>query len=372
MPAETPGQSGIQGLALPAATRTRLAWRPPALRAAQSLFSGMPASFPALARVNRLLEWHRLLAHRFRPWLGWAPSPLEFGAQLTVRTFREGQSLGAAVSTGVTPLAQRFGPREPRSYTAPPPPAQMEDSPERWSADTQPARRSHQIADDETGISGSGPFADEIPRGEAEPESRGLPNSYREEPSPFALPSSPLLSVLRLPEAPEVPRPRLRLSVSPISRREVTGVFPQSEPVLADTIMAEPSREKEITRIVANETSTTNWEAARQSIATAALRAPDVAADPNARSQTAIEKLIEQTRKPVPLPGLEIRVVKPSEREEGDQRRSADERDRATSNTPASPPVPPAPQLDINAVADKVYQTLLRRQQFERERKGFY
>jgi hypothetical protein len=36
---------------------------------------------------------------------------------------------------------------------------------------------------------------------------------------------------------------------------------------------------------------------------------------------------------------------------------------------PASPPVP---QLDINAIADKVSQTLQRRQQFERERRGLY
>jgi hypothetical protein len=36
------------------------------------------------------------------------------------------------------------------------------------------------------------------------------------------------------------------------------------------------------------------------------------------------------------------------------------------------PTAPPPPPLDINAVADKVYQALVRRHRFERERRGLF
>ena len=76
---------------------------------------------------------------------------------------------------------------------------------------------------------------------------------------------------------------------------------------------------------------------------------------------------------PEPLPGLEVRLVPPDVRPVGEPR------------APADPPTPPtvveeprraapdgAPALDIDALADKIYQTLQRRQQFERERRGLY
>ncbi len=362
------------GLALPAATRARLTWRPPTFRAAQSLFAGMPFSYSTLARVNRLLEWHERLAHRFLPRLGSAPPQLEFGAGMTYRTRREDRPHRAATFKGVEPQARRPGPLHPPTYAATPPQTKLENSPERWSADVQTTLQSHPIADNDVEIASFGPIVGEFPGEKIEPVLKRLSKSGREEPSTFALPSLPGLSVPRLTEAPSVPRPRLRLSTPPIPRREVTGAFPQSEPILADAIMVGPGRVKGTKRDGANENGALSWEAARQSIATAALRVPDVATNPDAKSPTAIERLLEQTRKPAPLPGLEIRLVRRSEPEEGDQRRPADARDRVRPNPPASPPptTPPAPQLDINAVADKVHQILVRRQQFERERKGFY
>ena len=88
-----------------------------------------------------------------------------------------------------------------------------------------------------------------------------------------------------------------------------------------------------------------------------------------------IERLISRTVLPVALPGLQIRLVTPDAPEPATQRSAADaaEGGRSTVEVPKGPPpVPPQPPLDINSVADKVYQTLVRRQQFERERRGLY
>jgi len=90
-----------------------------------------------------------------------------------------------------------------------------------------------------------------------------------------------------------------------------------------------------------------------------------------APSGQAVAKLIERTIRPVPVPGLEIRLLNPAPREGDDERAGRDTRepDAGARPRPAPPPVPPPP-LDIDAVADKVYRLLQRRQRFERERKG--
>lgn len=89
----------------------------------------------------------------------------------------------------------------------------------------------------------------------------------------------------------------------------------------------------------------------------------------------AIERLIERTMVPVPLPGLKLRLVAPEELTVAGERRVPAEDSRppaldGTGPTPAGSA--PPPELDINAVADRVYQTLERRQQLERERRGLY
>jgi len=92
----------------------------------------------------------------------------------------------------------------------------------------------------------------------------------------------------------------------------------------------------------------------------------------------AIEKLIERTVEPVALPGLELRPVPPEMQSFAGRQQThettEDRRPETHPSTAARPgPIPvPAPPLDINAVADKVYQTLVRRQQAERERRGLY
>jgi hypothetical protein len=99
-----------------------------------------------------------------------------------------------------------------------------------------------------------------------------------------------------------------------------------------------------------------------------------VAANPaGAVAQTVVERWIEQTVLPAPLPGLELRLLRTEQQASTDNRssQSSDNEQPATS-VPTPPPAATAPPLDINAIADKVYQTLQRRQQVERERRGLY
>ena len=79
---------------------------------------------------------------------------------------------------------------------------------------------------------------------------------------------------------------------------------------------------------------------------------------------------------PIALPGVQIRLLKPDESASttppsgnnvAEGGRSAIEISKPKAPVPAAPP-----PLDINAVADKVYQTLQRRFQLERERRGLY
>src|SRR5262249_52040020 len=94
-------------------------------------------------------------------------------------------------------------------------------------------------------------------------------------------------------------------------------------------------------------------------------------------AQGAIAKLIEQTARPVRLPGLELRLVSPEKSPSGARRPAEVAQDErpTTAATPLQPPAPAAPSppaLDINAISEKVYDRLLRRQRLERERRGLY
>jgi hypothetical protein len=79
---------------------------------------------------------------------------------------------------------------------------------------------------------------------------------------------------------------------------------------------------------------------------------------------------------PMALPGVQIRLLKPDEsasttppsgKNVAEGGRSAIDISKPKAPMPSAPP-----PLDINAVAEKVYQTLQRRLQLERERRGLY
>jgi hypothetical protein len=104
-------------------------------------------------------------------------------------------------------------------------------------------------------------------------------------------------------------------------------------------------------------------------------RSPPLAKDPSAAaySPAAIETLIERTIRPVPIPGLEIRVLGRAPRGANDEPAMRNKAETDTGVRPLPAPAPSAvPRLNIDAVADKVHYLLQRRQRFERERRGRY
>jgi hypothetical protein len=99
---------------------------------------------------------------------------------------------------------------------------------------------------------------------------------------------------------------------------------------------------------------------------------PPIPSNGSTDARSIVEQLIERTLLPAPLPGLEVRLVPPEQRVASEAPVPSDA---------AYPPPPeerrpeasaPPPPLNIDALADRVYQTLKRRQQLERERRGLY
>ena len=161
-------------------------------------------------------------------------------------------------------------------------------------------------------------------------------------------------------------QPRLVSSVSSFPRQEVRGGFP----VDFKTEVRHHADTSSDGRVAVRDTSVFGNNVSPE---TASLAGSHQVNMPEPSGT--IERLISRTVLPVALPGLQIRLVTPDAPEPATQRSAADaaEGGRSTAEVPKGPPpVPPQPPLDINSVADKVYQTLVRRQQFERERRGLY
>ena len=126
---------------------------------------------------------------------------------------------------------------------------------------------------------------------------------------------------------------------------------------------------------------------------------PSGGAEPSPQTLSAIERLIERTVQPVPLPDLRFRLVPRPVGDAGERPPALSAMDADRGEAPA--PVPPRlseardsrqdgathraepqradkpyrkpaapPQVDVGAVADKVFRMLQRRQRFERERTG--
>jgi len=175
------------------------------------------------------------------------------------------------------------------------------------------------------------------------------------------------------PKAPaeqEVPAMRLRLSVRANPRIEMRAGFPKRAPQDAQPVRAlrsERLSDEAIPSCPPSAVVAAPLRAAPQSV--------EIPLGPARQSMNVVEMLIERTKVPTPLPGLQVRLLDPPARPRPNvaEAQATEEPTARERPAPASPSPPPfAPPLDINAVADKVYQTLLRRQQFERDRRGFY
>ena len=155
--------------------------------------------------------------------------------------------------------------------------------------------------------------------------------------------------------------PRLVSRASSLQRQEVRGGFPV--PMAAEVRGDADTSSDDLVGTSMHDTSAFRNDGATESRSLAPSRRAEV--------------LEPAAIPPMALPGVQIRLLRP---------------DESASTTPPSgknvaegagrsaldiskpqPPVPAAPPpLDINAVADKVFQVLRRRHQLERERRGLY
>jgi hypothetical protein len=153
---------------------------------------------------------------------------------------------------------------------------------------------------------------------------------------------------------------RLVSSVSSLPRQEVRGGFPLS-------VNAEFRRDAD----------TSSEDPVRVSVRDSSAARPDVRPEPVSLPRPPQAEIPgPPALSTVTLPEVQIRLLRPDEPASATQSsgNNVGTGGRSTIQLPKpQPPVPAAPPpLDINAVADKVYQALQRRHQLERERRGLY
>ena len=308
----------------------RQTWRPPALRSLESLAGGISRRIGGfVARARRLLAWRERRTVRIGAWRGWAPLPLAFLAE------------GLTTNAGAE--------RPPGAWLAQP---------------SAPSHRGH-----------TGTDQTRVPTGS---------DLYRGAPAPGLAPSRPMLAVpaipgrdlepllpskFRFPIGQHPPPLRLALSVSLTPRKEVSREFWHS-PVLG-RFQEKPGRHR---AEPAEQPPTGPLEMEMEGLRQPATsRTEDRTPTLRTERRGVIEKLMATTGAPKPITDLSLR---PLSREEflvatqpiWDANR-ADRPAEESSTAPTSQP-PAAPPLDINAVTERVYKKLLRRQQIERERRG--
>jgi hypothetical protein len=359
-------------VALPLGVWRRQAWRPPALDGLEHLTASLAArTEPFLERSSRLLAWQQRLSGRLSPWSGWPPLALPLDGQ-----------------------------PEPSPYGAEPEPPRERPrvSSERPLAGE--ARRSEPGTPRREGPSAPAARPVVARAGRARPAPR---------PAPFGAGPGPRLALLRAPiglaaartgrllDGPFAPSPpaaggeggrpaggpwplapldRLALR-APGVRQEIRGGFPHQERARAASaaVRAEPpvlpaSGALRGATVAVEPTPPPVEPTGLASPATAALTSRP--ASPPLDSALAIERLIERTVLPAPLPGLELRLVPPDDQppgEPGSEAPAARPEQRAQTAKPTAAAGPP---LDLEALAERVYRTLERRQLRERERRGLY
>lgn len=364
------GQRVGQSSPLPSGARTRVSWRPANLHTINSILTeSSRRSHLSFASAQQILTWHEQFARRVTPWGGWPSLPLEFSPEKSTRVDKalDGGEIHSFTATsvsskeaGTAPTADRPSPLWPRLIPSRPPVRFAILRPPR-AGDGNPPRSEFD--------GGRSMF----------PSRSGDFGLYRDEGSGARLPLAPPRSVQSDSIPPESlnetkqaswlpPRitpfePRIILSASTSPRHEVRGGYPTitSWPALlskTETFRAKPETEPTRVEVV---------EAPIQQ--TLELSNPE---SPNG----AIQKLIERTVLPVPLPGMELRLTRRGRQDADPEDKTYDARERPPQPDARSPLPPSAPPerlpLDLNAVAEKVYQTLMRRQQRERERRGLY
>ena len=390
MAAKTNDASVKPGLVAPAVALAHLAWRPPALRLVQHLLVDRgPLTFSGLHRAESLVAWHDRQVRRY------VPDP-ERNHPLLASNVE--MARGPSFARDAAFDASRVEAEEFRAAAIP-------ESPPRTAREPMPAPP----RDDNAGEAIAAWQPPETPAVDhrdydfgALRVNRGRPTRLRpvraadlyfdssaaaedsqdraasEAERPPALSQRDRDFDLKMParRLEDDSPPRQDTSESAQSRRELSEAFPRVAAPSSGTYLAPPVWPT-ASRLAMPETTPS---ALQPMVGTAdkgerqAILPPPRPADvsPTPVTQTAIEKLIERIREPVPVPGFEVRLVQPAERESAAQPKAAEPGDAAKTKAAPAPPPPATPPLDINAIADKVYKTLMRRDRLERERKGLH
>jgi hypothetical protein len=392
----------------------RQSWRPPALRALTSLLSRISRrNEPFDFRAARLTAWHERFSRHSQPLTGRPPLDLEFGGKDS-QFKRLSQTAGtgallspkkaptswanpssvhvqrsvitAAVSHVQGPSTEGPSPLHPAirlaivraTYPAADISGQNEAS---WALFGGGARRL--FSTEMNGLRDSdrlylqgrvvfqprlAPLVSYFAREEVRGGFPASPPSWPGAPDLERIRAEPMGAIsehLPLSQQPVV-QTRLVPSLSSFAREEVRSVFPVSplSPIGA-TDIEQTSSEPVVSP------SLPGWMEIGATPSSAQPHQAGTAEPPGP-----IERLIERMALPAVLPGLEFRPVHPEVLAAQTERSKTDAVENGPAKVVEEPnPVsvgPSAPPLDINAVADKVYQTLLQRQLLERERKGVY
>lgn len=406
-------------------TRERQSWCPRAASATESMVSGVIQRVaPPLRSATRLLTWHRRFTQSVLPWPEWSPMSLDLRDEEELsqdqRRMEKGDvrmsqpegnisTTGSDIQRSVVP---KYG-----SITA-----QQGTEPSRSHPAIRLAvMRPRQAAAYTTHRNGFGSRVTESLRGRdgstsTERSPSGM-EGLRERTESLTERMNELWRPLSSAETPAL-ETRLITSASPLPRQEFQGGFPIQRPSLSalsedqraglDPVAVSPlqriDRVNQTQRVSGLNTRSapsdyrvsssehniggTGGSSSHQPVP---LMPPESrgarsvsSASPAPQGTTvqeqslmpeyqgAIGELIGRTIVPTPLPDFRMRMISPQE-----QRPTNDAGSEQTSDESPAPPIPTpvqsqAPQVDIDAVAEKVYQTLMRRQQLERERKGLY
>lgn len=409
------GQTGnTNNLGLSGAMQ-RQSWRPPAARSAGSLVLDIMRRIePSMRGSTKLLTWYSQFIQRVLPWPGWSPMSMELGEPPA-----EAQGMERDETTTVAPAVetaehastdQSSSPGIQRSIVSvggTAPAGRLGDG----SASRRPAMRLAILRQVYQTVGSQLP-SQVVSRSETSPTDKrpgSFSPDYSKSERQFSalLPSQDILSSQDLLFSTQLPMTKTRLvkSTSQFPRREVRGGFPKGElplPLSSEGervgrySAASPLRQwmakmdlvqsysfpqqvaADVPVVPASQpllSETSGLGQAQQVSPESAASTQEITVrpvSPISQDQSAIERLIEHTNSPVPLPGFEVRILSPEE-----QHNRADENPEESSDVSPTPPTRAAdqsqqPQVDIDKIADRVYQTLTRRQQLERERKGLY
>ncbi|WP_298269410.1 hypothetical protein [Geobacter sp.] len=368
------------GGGVPPALRQRLTWRPPAVRGADALLFGIAdRARPMLAGVARLEQWHGRFARRVRPgWTSVAAPPLDaegrsevepgWAQELGPEHLRQAPQASPGLSSSAGEGELRRG--GSRDIPNPVPPLELA------------------ILRETPVGPGGGAFVN-MHEGSLRIESleRIFPAVERVTPAPRAM----------LPEETRIGenRPlefRLATTVMANPRREVRGGFPHpggpgESPAAGrvereqggavrdgrDIVTGLPLRPAAAAAGTARKGSPAAHLPGDNAFAgTTTQPALPSKSDFRSEPQGGLEKFLEQYVVPTPMPGLAMRLLEPAPEVLHSRPPDSRERNAERQETPATAPpaAPQAPPLDINAIAERVYQTLRRRDQLERERRG--